>query len=1040
MASLVLGVAGAVIGNLIPAVGASLGWSIGSTLGSVLFGEKPPTQYGPRLSDLKIQTSTYGNDIARVYGTMRLAGNMIWSTPIIETKHKKKSGGKGGQKATVVTYTYSQSFAVGVCTGPIIGIRKIWANGELIYNVGSGASVTTLIQSKAQAAGITIYTGSETQEANSLIQTNVGATDCPAYRGLAYVVFTNLQLAKYGNRTPNLEFEVVGSGTLDSWVTLLASPLPAYGSVVSYENGLVYCGESYGSPGYRETVYDVEGNIVVPETQYTPTYASVSTVNACRNWRGLFFSPYAPGRWMNGIGNVRTDAIDCPAWFITVMGTCAGYMIRFSDHVVHIGSTGGEVRMIAYPYDAGEPIPNLRHDLDLQLFTYSTITDLGTYGDLAEEAIYYLFKLNGSANYTLNKYSSEGALLDYWDLGSTITHSLSHQFKVEEGVFYLFGGSVDLVRLNDDHTATVIGTASALVSVRLCALGMPGIYWSPQYVYRLGQPVDTDAVFVESIVEEECALVGLSGAAVDASSVTDTVIGYSINRRGTVRSGLEPLMRAFYFDAVEADEAVQFVKRGAAVAATLPEDDLAAHPWGADMPDAVLLERTQDVELPDEITVNYMDSDAAYQVGTQYARRLIGSSRVQQTVPMAMAIGAGKAKEIAEVLMYDAWQGRVSFRFTTGNKYSHLVPSDVISLVKGGRSYTARILARDEQAGLITFLAAWEDLQIYSQTGTGASLPAPSDEVAGIAYTRLLLLDAPLLRDADDEDGFYAAACGYTADWPGCQLFKSSDAGATWGEFGTVMLNESTLGFASTALGDFTQNLFDETNSVTVRLTAGTLESVTEADVLNGANAAMLGDEVIQFRTATLTGTMTYALTGLLRGRRGTEWARSTHVAAERFVLLEADTTYRQPAANAEIGLARHYRGVSFGLFLEDAEVVALTYQGVSLMPFSPVLLGGGRNAAGDITINWVRRGRIGSEWTDNADVPLGEESESYEVEVWTSGYATLKRTITATTQTASYTSAQQTTDFGGNQSTVYLRVYQLSASVGRGYKLEGTV
>ena len=1050
MASLVLGAVGAAIGNTIGGTflgmsAASIGWSVGSTLGSLLFQEKPPTQYGPRLSDLKVQTSTYGNDIPRIYGTMRIAGNMIWSKPILETKHKKKSGGKGGQKATVVTYTYSQTFAVALCAGPIVGVRKIWANGELIYNVGAGAGAGTIIASYSQAANIAFYTGTETQEANSLIQADVGATDCPAYRGIAYVVFNNLQLAKYGNRTPNLEFEVVGSGTLDTWTTLLSSP-GTQTAIVSYENGLMYCGDCAGGGGtftYTEVVYDIDGNIIVPSTVYSYVTATYSSANFCRNWRGLMFSPYPAPRWLNIMANTATTLSGAPAWFVTAGIGVTGVAIRFNDRVVFIGATGGQARLIAWSYESGESAPEPAHDDDTLLFSYSTITDYGTYGDIENGYIYYIYKLNGSADYTLDKYNLAGAKLDYWNLGTTISLSSTNKnrFKIEGDAIYTFNGTCYVVQLNDDHTVTALGT-SAGGSLSLCALSMPGIYWNPEKVYRLGRPVDVDAVAVSSIIEEECALAGLSAGDIDVTDVAATVPGYSINRRGTVRGGLEPLMRAFYFDAVEADEKINYITRGGSIAATFAEDDLAAHNWGEAMPDAALLERTQDVELPDEITITYMDKDAAYQVGTQYARRLIGSSRVQTTVPMAMALSAAKARHIADVLIYDAWQGRAAFSFTTSNKYSYIVPTDVVYLYKDGRAYTARILARDEQGGILTFGAVWEDLQVYSQDSPAPSLPAPSEDVGLLAHTKLLLLDVPLLRDGDDGDGFYTVACGYTADWPGAQIFKSADGGATWTEYGQAMLNESAVGFANTALGSFTQNLFDETSTVTVRLHAGTLASVTEAEVLNGANAAVLGSEIIQFRTATLTGTMTWLLSGLLRGRRGTEWARSTHAIGERFALLDESTTYLQPAASSDVGLARKYRGVTFGAYLDDAEEINFTYAGVAGLPFAPVLLGGGRDSSGNITINWVRRGRIGSEWVDTIDVPVGEASESYEVEIWDgSGYATLKRTISGlSAQTTSYTSAQQVTDFGGNQSTIYVRVYQLSATFGRGYKLEGTV
>lgn len=1046
MASLVLGAVGAAIGNTIGGTflgmsAASIGWSVGSTLGSLLFQEKPPTQYGPRLSDLKVQTSTYGNDIPRVYGTMRLAGNMIWSKPILETKHKQKSGGKGGQKATVVTYTYYQTFAVALCAGPIVGVRKIWANGELIYNIGDTAGVYTIISSNLQAKGYTFYTGTETQEANSLIQADVGAADCPAYRGIAYVVFNNLQLAKYGNRTPNLEFEVVGQGT-EAWISLISDP-NAFSSSTSlctvYENGLIYWGYISGS-NYVEKTYTLEGSLVS-----TVTYPySTSQTPICNNWRGLLMKESYPYKWINAIEGVEVGINALPWW---PGGGGIASVFRLGDYFIRAEKSGNDLKMIRFPIPSGDPTPAPDHDLYATIYTYSASLyyTLGIYPDESEMCFYHFAHQStvGATDGRLVKFNANGSVLDWWDITSAAFGAVSASYKIENGVFYNFAGARNAVRLNDDHTSTLLMTHPSVTALNgNIAFGTPGIFWASRSMYKLGHQVGASDVAVSAIIEDECALAGLSAADIDVTDIAATVPGYSINRRGTVRGGLEPLMRAFYFDAVEADEKINYVTRGGSIAATFAEDDLAAHNWGEAMPDAALLERTQDVELPDEITITYMDKDAAYQVGTQYARRLIGSSRVQTTVPMAMALSSTKARHIADVLIYDAWQGRAAFNFTTSNKYSYIVPTDVVYLYKDGRAYTARIITRDEQGGILTFGAVWEDLQVYTQDSPAPSLPAPSEEVGLLANTKLLLLDVPLLRDVDDGYGFYAAACGYTAGWPGTQIFKSADGGATWTEYGEAMLNEAAIGVSTTALGSFTQNLFDETNTVTVTLQAGTLASVTEAEVLNGANAAILGSEIIQFRTATLTGTMTWQLSGLLRGRRGTEWARSTHVSAERFALLDESTTYLQDAASSDVGLARKYRGVTFGAYLDDAEELNFTYSGVAGLPFAPVLLGGGRDASGNITLNWVRRGRIGSEWVDSIDVPVGEASESYEVEIWDgSGYATLKRTISGlSAQTTSYTAAQQVTDFGGNQSTIYVRVYQLSATFGRGYKLEGTV
>ena len=224
MASIVLGVAGAVIGSFFGVPG--IGWSIGSAIGGQMTSQDTPTvtQEGPRIGDLRVQQSSWGNMIPVIYGVSRVSGNGIWATNFKETKHSQtvssgSGGGKGGQgggsKTTQITYTYSVSFAMAICKGPIVGIRRIWANGEVIYNIDSTVSdIATDTASAALASTFHIYTGSETQLPDSWIEADKGIGNVPAYRGMAYIVFNDFQLEKYGNRIPQLEFEVVTAGTI----------------------------------------------------------------------------------------------------------------------------------------------------------------------------------------------------------------------------------------------------------------------------------------------------------------------------------------------------------------------------------------------------------------------------------------------------------------------------------------------------------------------------------------------------------------------------------------------------------------------------------------------------------------------------------------------------------------------------------------------------------------------------------------------------------------------------------------------------------
>ncbi|WP_113155959.1 phage tail protein [Nitratireductor sp. OM-1] len=119
-------------------VALSLAIGVGGALLSAALAPKPKDQYGPRLSDINVASVSPGNPIIRHWGTMKVPGQMLWTSKLIETEHveevgggKKGGGGKHSQK--VYTYTYSVDCAVAACQGPIKRINRIWANQKLLW-------------------------------------------------------------------------------------------------------------------------------------------------------------------------------------------------------------------------------------------------------------------------------------------------------------------------------------------------------------------------------------------------------------------------------------------------------------------------------------------------------------------------------------------------------------------------------------------------------------------------------------------------------------------------------------------------------------------------------------------------------------------------------------------------------------------------------------------------------------------------------------------------------------------------------------------
>ncbi len=207
MAALVLSVAGGAAGAVFGPAGAIAGRIAGALVGNLIDQSMFPTTrdvQGPRLADLDVMASTEGAPIPRVYGRARLSAQVIWATNLEEVVTARTdttgptAGGKGGGGPSVITtsttYSYFANFAVGLCEGEIGRVGRIWANGNLLDVSG---------------LNIRFYPGSETQPADGLIVAKEGVANAPAYRGLAYVVFERLPLADFGNRIPQLSFEII---------------------------------------------------------------------------------------------------------------------------------------------------------------------------------------------------------------------------------------------------------------------------------------------------------------------------------------------------------------------------------------------------------------------------------------------------------------------------------------------------------------------------------------------------------------------------------------------------------------------------------------------------------------------------------------------------------------------------------------------------------------------------------------------------------------------------------------------------------------
>jgi len=471
------------------------------------------------------------------------------------------------------------------------------------------------------------------------------------------------------------------------------------------------------------------------------------------------------------------------------------------------------------------------------------------------------------------------------------------------------------------------------------------------------------------------------------SAITRQVRGIPWSQVSAGRAITEILMGAYFYDLVLSGAKIVCVPRGGAALASIPFLDTGAH-FGDEEAEPFALKTTNNLEMPSAIAVTYINIDDDYQLDTQTSDPW--SSAVQGTIEavnLSLVLTPSEAKAIANTWMRDRLVARTSTTVALLGDYCALEATDPVTVTgPDGLEHRLRLVEKTDSFPLQKFKAVLDDISVLSDSGTTSSDYTPSTSVSGAVDTLLELLDIPILRDADNDAGLYVTTKGDGTPYPGSGIYSSPDD-VTYAAETTV--NESGIfGTCTTTLGDWTGgNVFDEVNSVTVNVGAGTLASSTRDAVLGSqsVNAMLLGAELLQFRTATLVSAGVYTLSGLLRGKRGTEWAMLDHVASERCVLLRASGLRRIARLSSDIGVSLYYKGVTLGRALSTATGEMFTDNAVGLKPFSPVDLRAAADSSGARTITWSRRTRMGTRFLGplSSSVPLGEDSERYDVELF---------------------------------------------------------
>lgn len=498
--------------------------------------------------------------------------------------------------------------------------------------------------------------------------------------------------------------------------------------------------------------------------------------------------------------------------------------------------------------------------------------------------------------------------------------------------------------------------------------------------------------------------------------------------------------------------------------ADLVVGDLDARPFGDRPSDRGVIETEPAAELdaPDEINVHFadVDNDNQKQVAAAVRQgiRIGNQDVIREDVRLEnMAMTYERASGLSQDLLREAWERRDGARIRLPLTWDYLEPGDVIRMAgndaPGGGPWLLAIdrIERGDMLEIECFVLSSPPIDAQS---AGSTFDRDQPQVQSAAPLAFDVIDLGPLRDEHaTTPGYYVAASRFApSNSPaGGNIWRKAPDESNPHRVGpirelAVMGSTVYVDGSTNLLGDAAADVIDEANTIDVDVFDGSLASVTEAELLAGANRCVIGDEILAFRDAVAldTGPRRFRLSGLLRGLNGTTGAILGHQAGERFVFLghrsDPLPVNFVPAPLADVGTTHQVQAVHSGGSTDTASEYPHTVEASTGRSLPPYDLTADVQENGDVVFHWFRRSRI--EWDSLDDPPMLESAERYELVL--AGGARIKTVEgdpndPANLATRTYTVAEQTADVLGLTFTAEVRQVDPAAGPGRSASISVT-
>ena len=558
----------------------------------------------------------------------------------------------------------------------------------------------------------------------------------------------------------------------------------------------------------------------------------------------------------------------------------------------------------------------------------------------------------------------------------------------------------------------------------------------------------------------------------DTSLLTTPVKGYSISSKAAATNAIQELQQAYLFDIVDSNGVIKFVPLNSPkTLVNLDLVDLAPHTGTSKPVDFEIIE-TDPATLPSKVIVSYLDPNLNYDSATQESTfEIKGHYNPNEiTLNLNLVLDGSEAATIADRALIQSWTEKFIYKFKLPPAYLDLEIGDLVSNIFDDRNLAIKLtklrlganliieaegighdpyfwnLTRQLVAGGVTLGVADytviievvgapisvadsagniytegtdytidEDQNIQLLSGgnipSGTNLivststepepdPATTGSIAPVVDVELIPLDIPLLNELDPTYPLYLAASGE------CSVYLSFDNARYI--YATAIDRQNTYGLVE----EFSQGgLRVRTNSQ--------LESVSTSDLTLGYNLALVGEQIIQFQTATPVLNSTFELSNLEFNLKGTTEA-SDPQAGDLFVLLRGleKISLGEPQLNQTIYL----KAVAPSQVLASVEAVSLVYRGVATRPYAPQNIAASKNAIGDILISW--------EINKKNPPGIKEDLPSWNLEIQRPNGEKV-REVVVNSNTYNYSLANQKADFGSAMASLTVQIAQVSPQPG---------